>query len=76
MENLESRKEVNGISCIFGNFPAAFGASRGCHCAWVLLQCKICAGCYYCSSANWYRECAQCKQQLLDQADLEQQFLF
>lgn len=41
---------------------------------WVLLQCKICAGCYYCSSANWHSECAQCKQ-VLEQANWEQKIL-
>lgn len=74
VENSESREGMNGIACICGNFPAAFGTSRGWHCAWVFLQCKICVGRYYCSPANWYGECVQC-QQLPDQADLESRIL-
>lgn len=75
VENLESQEGVNGIACVCGNVAAPSGASRGWHGAWVLLQCKICAGRYYFSSANRYRECAQCKQQLLDRADSEAKIL-
>lgn len=41
VENLESQGGLNGIACICGNFLATFGASRGRHCAWVFLQCRI-----------------------------------
>ncbi|XP_074388069.1 uncharacterized protein LOC141726860 [Zonotrichia albicollis] len=74
VENLEL-PVINGIACFCGKFRVTFGASRGWHAAWVLLQCVVCGKRWYCCSSRRRGTCPRCKREVPDQADSEPKIL-
>lgn len=66
---------INGIACLCGQFLRAFGASRGWHPVWVLLQGRVCERHWYCCSNRHQGICPECKLKFPDQGDSEPKIL-
>lgn len=75
VEDLEIQEGINGIACLCGRFPGAFGTSRVRHPVWVLLQCGVYERCWYCCSSKRQGICPKCGLRFPNQADVEPKIL-